>query len=57
MGKPDAARWWMLPSLCCFVTLALVVWRCARGSPDDEGDSKPGSRRGSSFGGHHHRAY
>uniref|UniRef100_A0A383W0V6 DUF7906 domain-containing protein n=1 Tax=Tetradesmus obliquus TaxID=3088 RepID=A0A383W0V6_TETOB len=57
MGKPDAVRWWLLPSLCCFITLALVVWRCARGPSDDESDSKPGSRRGSSFGGVHHRAY
>ncbi|WIA11080.1 hypothetical protein OEZ85_011230 [Tetradesmus obliquus] len=57
MGKPDAVRWWLLPSFCCFITLALVVWRCARGPSDDDSDSKPGSRRGSSFGGGHHRAY
>jgi hypothetical protein len=60
MGKPDAMKWWLVPAACVFVTLALTVWRCARGSGDDVDNSGMSSRRSSltshSFGGHH-RAY
>ncbi|KAF8068242.1 Ocrl [Scenedesmus sp. PABB004] len=59
MGRDEHARWWGLPAVCAFVTLALVVWRCARGGGDDDGGVKSaGSRRTSLLGGHqHHRAY
>eukprot|EP00879_Flechtneria_rotunda_P007305 GHRR01007663.1.p1 GENE.GHRR01007663.1~~GHRR01007663.1.p1 ORF type:complete len:735 (+),score=144.94 GHRR01007663.1:731-2935(+) len=53
-GRDEQRRWWLLPMLCTFVTVVLIVWRCARGA-DDDGDkfgssSKRGSLGGASFG-------
>lgn len=63
MGRDDATRWWLLPAGCVVLTLAMVVWRVARGGDAEE--EKVGSRRGSltqfgtgpPYGGGHHRAF